>query len=88
MLRSSPAPLRSIDLLCDLLLRLSDHASQISARDVRLDDNSPLNLLAIDKIRAILESDFSNLTERDFDSVVAVDEHSFHRLSVTAGGLD
>src|SRR5439155_25820562 len=78
---------RQIDLTRDLLLRFCNQASQISTCHVRLNDNAPLNPLTIDEIRPILKTNFRYLTERDLNAIVAINEDSFHRLGITAGGL-
>src|SRR5437867_2204228 len=78
---------RQIDLFCDFLLCLSDHASQVSTRHVRLHDDPPLDPLAIDEIRPILKTNLGYLTERHLNTIVSINENAFHRLGITAGGF-
>jgi hypothetical protein len=69
-----------LDFLSEGSTHVIDDASQISASDVRLDDDATLHVLAVDRVRPLINAHFGNLGDWYFCSSGSVDQRAADRF--------
>ena len=71
----------------DLCADFIDDRTEIPICNIGLDNDPPLHVFSVDRVRPLIDTDFRNLTDRDLGSGGRVDQSGCNGLDGLAGGI-